>query len=290
MKQIPFSLLPPPVLEGVSRNFSNAGTFGAAFFPSLRDWLVQAESEYSSRQYAAMAFTAALVNAAVLGGLFLFLAFTTGNPALAVPALVLTLVIFAASFATIIYYPQIVAKRRMRALETQLISAIRQLLIEIKSGVPLFNAMASISVDYGEVSKEFKKIVQKINSGTPELDALADATTENPSHQFRKVLWQVSNALKTGSDVAKVLELQVDELTKERVDQIRKYGQELSPWTMVYMMTAVILPSLGVTMMIVIVGFLDVTIPKIILAVVISGLIFFQLFFMNFVGSRRPAI
>ena len=166
----------------------------------------------------------------------------------------------------------------------------RQLATMVKSGVPLFNAMASISSEYGEVSKEFGKIVQRINSGTPDLEALAEASTSNPSHQFRRVLWQISNALKVGSDVGRVLELQIDELTRERVDQIRRYGQELSPWTMIYMMAAVILPSLGVTMMIVVVGFLDVSVPKAVLGGVLVGLIGFQILFMNFVNSRRPAI
>ncbi len=290
MKQIPFSLLPTPVLINFSRKFVNAGVFVSTLFPFLRDSLAQAESEFNSRQYGAIAFTAALTNAVVLGALAVFVAIVSRNPTLVVPALMLATVVAFASFVTIIYFPQVIAKRRMRALETQLIPALRQMLIEIKSGVPLFNAMASISMDYGEVSKEFKKMVQRINSGTPELDAIADATTENPSHQFRRVLWQLSNALKVGSDVSKVMELQIEELTKERIDQIRKYGQELSPWTMIYMMTAVILPSLGVTMLIVVVAFVDVTIPKLLLPAIAGGLMLFQLFFMNFVSSRRPAV
>ncbi len=290
MKPIPFSLLPPPALVKLSSLLANAGNLVSVLFPFLKDSLRQSESEFTSKQYAAIALTAGIFNGLVLGLFFLFLATITGNPSLYLPAVLLSVVIGAGSFATIIYYPQVIATRRMRRLETQLIPAMRQLLIEIKSGVPLFNAMASISVDYDEVSNEFKKIVQRVNSGTPELDAIADATSENPSYQFRRVLWQLSNALKVGSDVSKVMEQQIDELTKDRIDQIKKYGQELSPWTMIYMMTAVILPSLGVTMLIVLVGFLSVTVPKLALAGIVFGLLLFQLFFMNFVASRRPAV
>jgi len=287
---IPFSPLPPRVLEKFSRRFSGAGNVISAFLPFLRESLLQAEYEFSAREYSAMAFTAALLNFSFALVSLLFLAFATKQPALYPLSIGVAILLFFGSFATILAYPRIIALKRMRQLETQLIPAMRQLLIEIKSGVPLFNAMASISTDYGEVSKELKKVVQKINSGTPELEALAEASTANPSHQFRRILWQVSNALKVGSDVGKVLSLQIDELTRERVDQIRRYGQELSPWTMIYMMAAVIVPSLGVTMMIVIVGFLDVVVPKVLLLVVIAGLVGFQLFFMNFVNSRRPAI
>lgn len=287
---LPFSLLPPRVMEKFSRKFSNLGIAIAAFTPSLKDSLLQAEYEYSAREYAAMAFASALINCVAATALVAGLGVAAKNPSLFPAALLLAFIVFCATFFTTLYYPQIISTRKTRRLEMQLIPATRQLLIEVKSGVPLFNAMASISSEYGEVSKEFSKMVQKINSGTPELEALADASTANPSHQFRRVLWQISNALKVGSDVGKVLELQIEELTRERVDQIRRYGQELSPWTMIYMMASVIIPSLGVTMLIVIVGFLDVSVPKILLGVVLAGLVGFQLFFMNFVNSRRPAI
>ncbi len=290
MKRVPFSILPPPLLESLSHNFENFGYFSAAFFPFMHDSLLQAESDYTSREYSSLAFTAAFFNGMALLLLFLAIAAATRNLQIIAVGAGLTVVVFFASFITILYYPQVLASKRTRELDTTLIPAVRQLLIEIKSGVPLFNAMASVSTDYGEVSKEFRKIVQKINSGIPELDAIAEATTSNPNPQFRRVLWQISNALKVGSDIATVLELQVAELTRERIDQIRKYGQELSPWTMIYMMTAVIMPSLGLTMMIVVVGLLNVVVPKLILAVVILGLTGFQLFFMNFVGSRRPVI
>lgn len=287
---IPFSLLPPRMLENLSKKFSNLGTAIAAFTPFLKDSLLQAGYEYSAREYAAMAFTSALINSLLAGGLLAFIGVAAKNASILPVALLIAVVASAATLFTALYYPQIISTRRMRKLEMQLIPATRQLLIEVKSGVSLFNAMASISSEYGEVSKEFSKIVQRINSGTPELEALAESSTANSSHQFRRILWQISNALKVGSDVGRVIELQIDELTRERVDQIRRYGQELSPWTMIYMMAAVILPSLGVTMLIVVVGFLDVAVPKTILAAVLAGLIGFQLFFMNFVNSRRPAI
>ncbi len=287
---IPFTLLPPRILENFSKKFANAGNGIAAFTPFLKDSLLAAGYGYSAREYAAVSLANALINSLAAGVAIAVAWAASKNDSLLPVAPLAALVAFLATFLTTLYYPQIISMRRMRRLESQLIPATRQLLIEVKSGVPLFNAMASISSDYGEVSVEFSKIVQKINSGTPELEALAETSTANPSHQFRKILWQISNALKAGSDVGNVLEQQIEELTRERVDQIRRYGQELSPWTMIYMMGAVIVPSLGVTMLIVIVGFLDVAVPKIVLAGVLAGLVLFQLFFMNFVSSRRPAI
>jgi flagellar protein FlaJ len=133
-------------------------------------------------------------------------------------------------------------------------------------------------------------MVNKISGGVPELDALADTTRQNPSFQFRKVLWQISNALKVGSDVGDSLSSLLAELEKEKIDQIHKYGQELSPWTMVYMLAAVVVPSLGVTMLIVLSSFLSISLPMFLLPFLLVVNLGFQLFFMNFISTRRPIV
>ena len=267
--------------------FKNTGGFLSAFFPSLHEDLVQAQITNTPREYVAIAVSVMLTN-----GLLVF-AFIQAIGVLAMldvlgVSLVLFILFGLASFFTLIYYPRILVLRRKRLQENQLIPAVRQILIELKSGVPLFNAMTSVATGYGEVSVEFRKIVNKINSGVPELDALAEATRENPSLQFRKVLWQISNALKVGSDVGDSLESILDELMKEKIDEIHRYGQELSPWAMLYMMFAVVLPSLGVTLAIVISSFLNVSLPNLIFPAVLAFLIGFELFFMSFISSRRP--
>ena len=289
LKSIPFSLLPPPVVFTLAKNTKNAGKFAAALVPSLSDDLLHARLNVTVRDYAAAALIVAPINAVVIGALLFFLGFAT-KMNLMVPAVLAAFFVGAASFITVMFYPKLTAMRRVRLLERDLIPATRQLIIELKSGVPLFNSLASVSGGYGDVSKEFKIIVTRINNGVPELDALAESSNENPSFQFRKVLWQISNALKVGSDVGTALEATVEELTRERVNEIRRYGQELSPWTMLYMMAAVVVPSLGVTMMIVISSFMSIPIPKFLLPLVICGLIGFQLFFANFVSSRRPNV
>jgi hypothetical protein len=59
---------------------------------------------------------------------------------------------------------------------------------------------------------------------------------------------------------------------------------------MLYMMAAVVVPSLGITMLIVISSFMSIQIPKFILPLALVFLIGFQLFFANFVSSRRPNV
>jgi flagellar protein FlaJ len=289
MMLIPLSFIPPKLVITASRKFKNVGAFLSSLFPAVHQDLMQAEYTIKLRDYCAIAFVTAATNFILTSLLILIIGLATEMNLTAL-AVVAGIIVSMATFFTVLYYPKIIATKRARKLEQELTPALRQLLIELKSGVPLFNAMASVSNDYGEVSVEFKKIVTKINGGTRDLDAIAEATTANPSLQFRKVLWQISNSLKVGSDLSRVLEVLVHDLTLAQMEKIKKYGQELSPWIMIYMMTAVILPSLGITMLMVLMSFLSASIPPIILPILIAFLAGFQLFFMNFVSTRRPKV
>ncbi len=286
---IPFSLLPEKVLYSTSKHFIALGRFLSSFFPLLGIWLKQAEYHYSPREYSAMAFTAALFNS-----LFLFVLLSLIGYLIQRDLIVLSIAIagFMLIFTllSILSYPIIVSMRRARQIDVNLINAVRQVVIELHSGVTLFSAMKSVTIEYGEASREFKKITDKVESGIAEADALAEASASTPSNGMKRVLWQISNALKVGSDISTALEAQLDDLTSERLEQIRRYGQELSPWTMMYMLVAIIFPSLGVTTLIVLSTFIHTAIPVIIFPAILFVMLLFQLFFINLVGTRRPAI
>ncbi len=289
MKTIPFSLVPYPLTAAIAKRIKGVGNFISEFFPGLEDELAQSDYEYDAREYAAIAGTASILNALFLFALIVGIGYLSETNMLFLASLI-AIIIFLSTFATIIYYPQLVATKKMRLIEDNLIPASRQLYIEVKSGVPLFNAMISISTSYGEVSEEFKKIVSRINGGVSELDAISEASKQSPSFKLRRILWQISNALKVGSDVGTALETTIDGLTKDKMDDIEKYAHELSPWTMIYMMMAVIVPSLGITILIVIISIINVPITSIIFPLIIIFLIVFQLVFLNLIKTRRPRV
>ena len=286
---IPFNLLPEKFAYSISKYFIVLGGFLSSFFPLLGIWLKQAEYSYSPREYSAMAFTSALFNSLFLFTLLSIVSYLIKRDFIAL-SIVLAGVMFIFTLLSILSYPIIVSMRRARQIDVNLINAVRQVVIELHSGVTLFYAMKSVTIDYAEASREFKKITDKIESGIAEADALADASASTPSNGMKRVLWQISNALKVGSDISIALEAQLDDLTSERLEQIRRYGQELSPWTMMYMLIAIIFPSLGVTTLIVLSTFIHADIPVIIFPAIAFSMALFQLFFINLVGTRRPAI
>ena len=81
----------------------------------------------------------------------------------------------------------------------------------------------------------------------------------------------------------------MDTLTKEQIISVKKYSQELNPLTMIYMLVAVILPTMGMTFLIVLTSFSGASIDKIIFIAILFGLGIFQFVFMGIVKSKRPA-
>lgn len=193
-------------------------------------------------------------------------------------------------FFTAANYPKIQSKKISRTLEKDLPYALRHMLIEVRSGISLYESMVHVSEDYGEASKEFNRIVKDINGGKPQIEALEDSIVRNPSKQYRRAMWQMINALKSGTDVSNTLDALVESMVKQQKLEVKRYGKELNPYILVYLMIAVIMPSLGVTFMIVLSTFTGVGLDKFTFYQIIVGLMLFQLFFLNFVKSKRPEV
>ena len=196
-------------------------------------------------------------------------------------------------FLNQISYPKIFANHKARDIEKNLIPVLQDMMVQLNSGVPIFKILVNISnSDYGEVSKEFKKIVKEINSGVPQIDAIEKYGKLNTSKYFQRVLWQLSNGMRAGSDVTVVIEEGINVLSNEQAIQIQSYGSKLNPLIMFYMLIAVILPSLGITFLIIIASILNIQerIIQIIFLLIFGGVIFMQIMFLGLIKSKRPSL
>ncbi|MFB6190817.1 MAG: type II secretion system F family protein [Candidatus Nanohaloarchaea archaeon] len=216
--------------------------------------------------------------------------FSTGQRQIMIGSLIGAPLLSFFGFLSFANYPKVKAKKRSRKLERDLPYALRHMLIEVRSGISLYEAMVSVSEDYGEASREFNRIVKDINGGKPQVEALEDSIVRNPSTQYRRAMWQMINALKSGTDISHTLDSLVEAMVKQQKLEVKRYGKELNPYVLVYLMIAVIVPSLGVTFMIVLSTFTGVGLGKFTFYQIIVGLILFQLFFLNFVKSKRPEV
>jgi len=289
MKRIPLVPIPLEKAVAISKKLRWISQGMVRVMPGLKRDLYQAEIDISPIDYVGIALFTSIFYSFIMGSVVTLSALVFLN-AFDPIGLLIGALFFGISFYFIILYPKVIVKKRIKLLEKDLLFALRHILIEIKSGIPLFDSLVGVSNGYDKLSDEFINIVKNINAGKSQIESLNKASERNPSLYFRRALWQIVNALKAGSDIGTTLNVITDNLSEEQLNQIKSYGQELNPWTMLYMIVAVIAPSLGVTFLIILSSFSGITIPKMIFPGILLGLFMFQVFFIGFIKSKRPSI
>jgi len=192
-----------------------------------------------------------------------------------------------------INYPRIFALTKERNIEKNLISVLQDMIVQLNSGIPMFKIIISISeAGYGQVSEEFKKIANEINSGVSQIEALEKHGKFNTSKYFKRILWQISNGMRSGTDMSMIIQDSIKNLSEEQGIQIQGYGSKLNPLIMFYMLMAVILPSLGITFLIIIASILNIstTLTQLIFFAIFGFVVFMQIMFLGLIKSRRPSL
>ena len=209
---------------------------------------------------------------------------------LAVLVAVLFPLLFVGMFLYFVKLPDVKIVRKRKSIDKEVVYAGRFLIVEMDSGVLLYNAMANVAKSYKEIGKTFSNILHSIDMGTTIEDALNEAIEFTPSPDFRRMMWQIINALRTGSDISESLKSVVEQITREQIIEIKTYAKKLNPLAMFYMIIAVILPSLGITMLIVLSSFLSIQLSLTVLVAIAVLLGLLQLIFFVVIKSSRPAV
>lgn len=199
-------------------------------------------------------------------------------------------IMFLFFFFYMLKLPDVIISKKEKEISKEIVFAGRYLIIELESGVTLYNALANVSKNYEVIGGYFKEIVNKVDLGTSMEAALNEAVELIPSNDFRRILWQILNSLRTGSDIAQSLNAVIEQIVKEQVIEVNKYGRKLNPFAMFYMIISVILPSLGVTMLITLSSFIEFELNLTLLIVIAFLLGFVQFMFLSIIKFSRPAI
>jgi flagellar protein FlaJ len=261
-----------------------------SLFPQINIDLIQSDSDLTHKEHIAYSLYSSIYITLMILATIITLGIIFDKFEIWTIGFYASPVIYIFTLFSSLYKPKIVARRKAREIEKDLPYAMRHLLIQIKSGIPLYQGLVAISEKYGTASKEIKKIVSDINSGKSQIEAIENSIFRNPSKYYRRSFWQILSALKTGTSLESNLECTVDDLLKQQLIDIKKYGQELNPLTLMYMMIAVILPSLGITFLIILSSFIGSSLTKPTFMIILFGLIIFQIMFMNLVRMKRPMV
>ncbi len=290
IRRIPFCPLPVDKAERVSRRFGWLAEKFSVVMPNLGTTLEHARMPFDKITYLSLSvFSAAFISSLVFI-LILALSYNMVEPLRALLiSLSVGIVMFFVVIAYLAAYPRLIVKKHVNDIERNIINALKHMLIQIKSGIPLFDSLAYLSEgEYGALSDELKILVKDVNAGTSIEDALDSLAVRNPSQSLRRFVWQISNAMKAGSNIGTTLKEIVDNASKEQLVAIRRYGSQLNPLTLVYMMIAVIIPALGVTLLIVMSSFSKIPITETTFIVILLAVAFLQFMYMGIIKSRRP--
>lgn len=273
--------------------------FTSLFYSDLESDLDQAEIESSPESY----FAGAVFSATVV--FLILLTILIGLVAVAKPAMMtpfnLAIIFVVCVLITIMVYfyamffPNWKAKQRAAKLEKDLLFAIRHLTVQTNAGVPLFAAMVSVAEErgqlgYGAVSEEFGRIVKEVEGGSDLSDALENSSTRVKSKYYERIMWQLANSNRAGVPVNEALSSLLDYLSDEQRISLRKYGAELNPLALMYLLVTIIGPTLGLVFLMIASTLIFLPASNYLLDAIIAVVLVVQIFFLGLVQSRRPTM
>ncbi|MFH1404124.1 MAG: type II secretion system F family protein [Candidatus Altiarchaeota archaeon] len=188
--------------------------------------------------------------------------------------------------------PKVGIKQRAMLIDRDLEFMLKDMQIQLSSGVPLFDTLVNIARgEYGECSLISGGIIQEVEQGKSITEVLDNVGMWSPSEHLRKTLWQIVNAIKSGSDVVESLNAISNDIRIEKENRIKAYGKELNLWGLIYMMCGIVIPSMGVTLLVILSSFMGRTfINEQLFYLILLIVAIFHAFFISFVKSKRPNI
>jgi len=201
------------------------------------------------------------------------------------------LVVFGIILAFLLYYPKILARKLAETVDKDLIFALKDMQLQISSGVSLFNAFVNVSrAGYGSVSKQFDSVVKDISAGEAEDAALEKMAAHTESEFMKRTVWQMITALRGGASLEGALSSMIDILKRDQAARIRNFIHELNLWALVYMIIAVAVPGLGSTVLVVISAFGGITVTEMTYAFALALCFVAEIVIIGFIKSRRPIV
>lgn len=260
----------------------------AAKNPELKRKLIIAHINKTPEQYIKQMFISALLlSSGLTFGVFLF---TQAFEVSILVPLASFVISFYLLYLLFTHTVDVAINKRAKDIDREVLFAGRFLLVKLNAGSPLINAIVDASNSYGVAANYFKEIVHDIELGTPMEEAIEKASRYSPSKNFQRIIFQISNALKIGVDVTQFLEATLDGIAEEQLIEIKRYGKKLGSLTMFYMLLAIVVPSLGITLFITVVSFLSVSIDMGLFMVILFALLIVEFMFITIFKASRPNV
>lgn len=175
-------------------------------------------------------------------------------------------------------------------IESELISAIRFLSLELRSQRSLHGAIKHTAENFPVIGLYFEEILNDVKLGKTMEDSLEKAIDLCPSPHLRNLFWQLTNSLQTGADISDSLENLLGDIEEEQQIRVEEYGKELNALSLFYMMISIIIPTVGLTIVTAVLTFVGINIPLGALLMIWFTIAFIQFMFVQYSLNKRPRV
>ena len=290
--RIPLMLFSIESAAKIGNRLQGIGRYVIALHPGIKYDLRALGQSIEPASYAAAAFLSALVWGALFGLLgYALLYMREFEGPIQGYAVLLGLVFFLLALVLHLFYPGILARQIASSMDRDLVFALQDLMIQVGSGISLYDAMSNVAQSkYGYVSKEFEITVKQISAGVSESDALEAMVFRTESEAFRKLLWQLVSTLQSGASIKPALASVIETLLNEQHRAIRNYAASLNFMILLYMLFAVVAPSIGITLLTILAGFSGIGITEGTLLTLVGVAFIGQVLLVGFMYRSRPRV
>jgi flagellar protein FlaJ len=262
------------------------GNYIVSLLPGIRYKFKRAGMLISPEEYFTKAFKTGLIMSLSLGFILGMIVLKEGGNIIL--PIVVTLVLFFFQMFSKVQQVNSKILKKQKEIDRDVLFAGRFLLVKLNSGKPLVIAIEDAAKSYGVGKKVFQDIIRDLDMGTPLEMALDNAARFSASDKFKRIVMQISTAIKVGVNVSRGLEKVLEDINLEQMLEIQKYGKKLNSMSMFYMIMGIVLPSLGVTMFVVMASFTGIEVSQSIFMIVLIAIVVVQLFFIVLFKSIRP--
>ncbi|MFH1521029.1 MAG: type II secretion system F family protein [Candidatus Micrarchaeota archaeon] len=290
--RIPFLLISFKLMRRMGRRLSGVGKVLITLQPGLKTTLSKLGYTFSAETYV----VGSLFSAGLYGLFFSLL--TIGMFLLKQDVEDPTLMAMAAGFGISmlffllhLIYPRIMLKKIAAMENKDLLSALREIIMDVDSGIPLFDSMKNVATsDYRYISIAFDGVIREIETGTSEVDALRHLALRTESEYTKRTVWQMVNALESGASMKNALSGLANALEAANYREIRDYSTNLNFMLLMYMLVAAVVPSLGVTFMVLLSAFGGLGVDVSTVGLLVGGSALLQIIMIGYMSSTRPEL
>lgn len=171
------------------------------FFVNLERRLESTKIALSAEEYVSIAFMVSILLAVAVGILSIFIALPLPSILLVPMAGIVSFPLFTAGL------PRYLAQARSAEMEKVLPDALRQMSSTLRAGVSIDATLEDIAhSNYGELSKEFERVVSEVKRGRTLENALLAMSRRSNSPLYDRAFRLIVEGIERGAALANVLE------------------------------------------------------------------------------------